>query len=238
MHRFYVSPERISDSTVSFSDDQRKQIRNVLRLAADDSVVVFDGSGREYVARLDASETGTVTRTSTPSTEPALRLTLVQGLPKGDKIEFVLQKCTEIGVSEFVIVSTERSIPKIDKDKVAGRLQRWRSIVIEAAEQSGRVRVPEISGVFPFREVIDRSSKAQVRFIAWEDQKESALLSELTNLGVLNSLELFIGPEGGFSSEEVAAAVRQGIRSVSLGPRILRTETAAIVASALAIYRG
>ena len=126
-------------------------------------------------------------------------------------------------------------MPRIPPEKVAPRLDRWRAIAREAAEQSGRTRVPSVDGVIPFKEALARA-KGGVGLIAWEEESELLLSSELSRLLDAGAVTLFIGPEGGFSAEEVAEARKGGVISVSLGPRTLRTETAAIAASALIIY--
>lgn len=230
-HRFYVLPEFITNGCVRFTEDQSRQIRNVLRLRSKDGVAVFDGSGREYdvtLEQLDTPAIGRVVGTSEPNTEPEVCLTLVQGLPKGEKIELILQKCTEIGVSRFAIVETARSVPRIPPDRLRGRLERWRAIVKEAAEQSGRVKIPSLEGIHFLRTAFKECRGKGI--IAWESEKEKYVTSELTGT---SEITLFIGPEGGFTAEEIAAAAKSGITPVSLGPRILRTETAAIVASTL-----
>ena len=237
-HRFFVPADRISDDRVDFTDEQRKQLRNVLRLRAGDVVSVLDGSGREFATEIEALDekhaVGRILKIETPATEPSQRLTLVQGLPKGEKLDLILQKCTEIGVAEFLIVETARSVPRISPDRLPGRLDRWRAIVREATEQSGRTRLPVVDGVIPFIDALARVNGKGMGFIAWEEEKElplSSLISDLAGEAVL-----FIGPEGGFTADEVAAAKAEGITPVSLGPRILRAETAAIVGSALIIY--
>lgn len=237
-HRFYVPPERISSRQVLFSASQAKQIANVLRLHAGDTVYVFDNTGKEYATKLLAVDVpevaGEITQVTHPKTEARLRLTLVQGLLKGDKIELILQKCTEIGVSAFIIAATARSVPKIPEDRLASRVERWRAIVREAAEQSGRVRVPDVRGIVPLEQAFSLTDGKGI--IAWEQEKDKDISPELLQAGSAESLTCFIGPEGGFSDEEVQAAAHSGIKPVSLGARILRAETAAIVTSALLIY--
>jgi 16S rRNA (uracil1498-N3)-methyltransferase len=238
-HRFYIPPERISGGRIQFTDEQRKQLRNVLRLGPGDVVRVFDGSGREFTVRLeslDGGAAGVVFEASTPDTEPRVRLTLVQGLPKGEKLELVLQKCTEIGVSEFLIADTARSVPRISADRFPGRLERWRSVVREAAEQSGRVRLPSVEGIVSFKQAVERVASYGSALIAWEEERGRALMDLLPELDPHQDVAILIGPEGGFTTEEVNLAVQAGITPVSLGRRILRTETAAIVAGALIIY--
>lgn len=225
---------------MAFTEDQRRQMRNVLRLHPGDMVAVFDGSGREYqteITLLDQTQAaGKVLKSTTPDTEPRLRVTLIQGLPKGEKLELVLQKCTEIGVAEFLIVETERSVPHIPKDRLQSRLERWRSIVREAAEQSGRVRLPDVHGVIPFADALARVNKSVTNLIAWEKERDIFLSPDLPWLAGAREVSYFVGPEGGFTDEEIAKARLEGVIPVSLGPRTLRTETAAIVGAALMIY--
>lgn len=240
MHRFYVPANRISGDRVSFETDQRRQIRNVLRLRPGDLVAVLDGSGREYATRIETLDErqalGRILETKSPAAEPHVRLTLVQGLPKGEKVALILQKCTEIGVAEFLLVETARSVPRIPSGKMPGRLERWRAIVREAVEQSGRTRPPSVKGVIPLADALSRTRNCDARIIAWEEEKGPSLSSTLPGLAGAREIACFVGPEGGFTAEEVAAARAEGVTPVSLGPRILRAETAAIVGAALIIY--
>jgi 16S rRNA (uracil1498-N3)-methyltransferase len=236
-HRFFVSPERVSGNQVEFADDQRKQMRNVLRLTPVDQVAALDGSGREYLVELrtlDAGQAaGRILDVSNPATEPRLRLTLIQSLPKGEKLDLILRMCTEIGVSEFIIAETERSVPRIAAEKLPARLDRWSAIIREAAEQSGRTKLPTVEGVLPFREALARARNREVRIIAGEAGGSRQLIPELGRLREADSAALAIGPEGGFTDDEMRAAENEGFLPVSLGPRTLRTETAAIAAAAL-----
>jgi len=238
-HRFFVPADRISGNQVSFTEDQRRQIRNVLRLRPGDAVVAFDGSGRELVAEIEALDEshalGRVLEIRTPATEPGLRLTLIQGIAKGEKLDFILQKCTEIGAAEFIIVETARSVPRIPQEKMPAKLERWRAIVREAAEQSGRARLPTVDGVIPFRRALARVRNC-AGIIAWEGERALTLSSELPRLVGADRVAYFVGPEGGFTPDEIAAARTEGIVPVSLGPRTLRTETAAVVGAALITY--
>ena len=240
MNRFYLPPERITEDLVTFTPEQRKQLRNVLRLQPGSRVSVFDGSGAEYLAEIasldDREATAVIISTSRPDTEPPLRLTLIQGIPKGEKIDLILQKCTEIGVARFLIAETERSITHIPPAKVPDRLDRWRSIVREAAEQSGRVLLPTVEGVLTFKQAL---TEAQTHAHALIADPTAAEFFEIqcSMLDIRCSIAVLIGPEGGFTPKELDSARSAGITPVSLGPRILRTETAAVVASALAVFR-
>lgn len=238
MHRFYVPPEQVSGEYVSFTTDQRKQIGSVLRLVPGDLTAVFDGSGIEYTVRIDHLDSqqarGLIIESSTPNVEPSLRFVLAQGLPKGERLDFILQKCTEIGVSEFVIMETRRSVPRIPADRLERRLERWRAIVREASEQSGRTRLPKVKGVIPFDETLSDTGDCDVRLIAWEEAGGNTFDPALPD--GTESVACFIGPEGGFTPEEAGAAQDAGANVVSLGSRILRTETAAVVMASVLIY--
>ncbi|MDH7482498.1 MAG: 16S rRNA (uracil(1498)-N(3))-methyltransferase [Armatimonadota bacterium] len=240
MHRFYVPTQQFFDNQAWLSGGQHRQIRNVLRLRVGDLIALFDGSGREFVARIQKIEKDRVLveilESRIPKTEPSIRLTLGLSLLKGEKMDIALQKCTEIGVSEFLIVQAQRSVRRISEDKQNTKLERWRAIVREAAEQSGRTRVPSVEGPFSFENAIIRVKNQGRRFIAWEQEKEVTLWAAVRNIEKVNEVAFFIGPEGSFTTEEIDIAKRNGATTVSLGPRILRAETAAIVGSALIIY--
>ena len=237
-HRFFVAPQSVSGDRVEFSSEQRNQLRNVLRLGPGDKVTALDGSGREFLVELATLDerlaSGRILSVAAPDTEPRTELTLIQAMPKGEKLELILQKCTEIGVSEFLIVETSRSVPRIPQERIPARLDRWRSIVREAAEQSGRTRMPIVAGVIPFREAVARARDCDVRVIAREGGSTDPLITESPPAG---QIALVIGPEGGFSEEEIAAAADAGFEPVSLGHTTLRTETAAIVGAALILIR-
>jgi 16S rRNA (uracil1498-N3)-methyltransferase len=204
------------------------------------AVAVFDGSGLEFSAVLESDDSGSlaarIVDTRRPDTEPSTRLTIIQGIPKGDKLELILQKCTELGAAEFLITSTERSVPKIPQDRVHPKLERWRTIVREAAEQSGRVRLPVVDGMHSLSEALGRVRGRGAILIAWEQKRGAELLSVLHRLTGVTDVALMIGPEGGLTPAEVKAAIEAGGEPISLGPRILRTETAAIAASTMLIY--
>ena len=238
IHRFFVPAESISGDTVLFAEDQRKQMKNVLRLRPGDAVRVIDGSGSERLVKLSdvgAAARGETVETTQPDTEPRLRLTLLQGMPKGEKLELILQKCTELGAAGFAVMETERSVPRIGPDRLPGRLARWNAVIREAVEQSGRTRLPTVEGMISFRDAIRRAKESEIAFIAFEGEKERHLISEISLLAQRGSAALMVGPEGGFTETEVADACAEGVMPVSLGQRILRAETAAIAGTALMV---
>jgi 16S rRNA (uracil1498-N3)-methyltransferase len=246
-HRFFVEPGLLGGERVALSGAQAHQISRVLRLKPGDRVILLDGGVLEYVVRLDevrsSTVTGTVQATRPKRPEPSLLLTLYQALVPRDRFETVLQKGTEVGISRFVPVWCERSIvPGGDKID-ANRLERWRRIVTEAAEQCERGIVPEVTAPLRFPEALAAAVGAGPLVLAWEREHERSIraglqgaLADVTDGAGGQALGLMIGPEGGFSSLEIESARDAGAVTVSLGPRILRTETAGPILAALALY--
>lgn len=235
LHRFFLPPDAVLGDHVTFGPEQARQIRAVLRLRPGEQVVVLNGTGMEMVTRLDQvgkEVTGTIESRRENAAEPATPLVLYQGLLKGAKFEMVLQKGTEIGVSRFVPVITERSVPG---ELSVSKQQRYQSIVREAAEQSGRGRLPEIALALPFPEAVEMASGKGQIILPWEE--EEALHLNQVPLRPGSPIHLFVGPEGGFSGSEVSLAREAGAQVVTLGPRILRAETAAVATAALLLGR-
>lgn len=234
MNRFFLPFNRIINGIAYFTDTQRKQISNVLRLKSGSIVHIFNGEGTEYVCELISDDSARIIDSYQPDTEAKIHLTLFQGLPKGDKADLIVQKCTEIGVARIAFVRTSRSIPKIDEAASMRKMSRWNAIAIEAAEQCGRVVIPEIIGILGFQQALAATNG--IGIMAWEEEKAIMLTDVLPRLAEFDRASLFIGSEGGFSEDEAILARDHGIIPVSLGKRILRTETAAIVGSAAIIY--
>ncbi len=237
MHRFFVLPEQIGEEQVLLRGEQAWQICRVLRLGAGDEIVILDNLGWAYGVRLTAVSPqqvrGDILAKREAAGEPACRITLYQSLMKRDKFEWVLQKGTEVGVSRFVPLVTQRTLARnvgIKPQKMA----RWQKIITEAAEQARRGRIPELLPPLRWAEAL-AGLEADVALIPWEGAREPGLRQALAGKRP-SSIALFIGPEGGFAREEVAAAVTRNIQPVTLGPRILRAETAAIVAAALILH--
>jgi 16S rRNA (uracil1498-N3)-methyltransferase len=239
LHRFYV-PLVAPEGEFPLSREQTRKITRVLKLAPGARIALWDNAGKEYEA-LITNVTGQivyvrVTGERQAAPEPPLRVTLVQGIAKGEKMDLIIQKATEIGVARICPVTTERTVVQIPPERRPGRLERWQSIAAEAARQSGRVNIPEIAPITDLSGLFGQAEREALRLILWEE--ESAGLKTLLRseppgaAGVC----LLIGPEGGLSRQEVEAGRAQGWRSVSLGPRLLRTETAGLIAAALLLY--
>ena len=235
MHRFFVDPKCFSGNRIILPADTAHQIRNVLRLRVDAPILVLDNSGAEFevvLRQVDRQQVVGEAVAKRPSpNEPTVHLTLYQALMKRDKFEWVLQKGTEIGVSEFVPIVTQRSLVQ-DIDIKANKQARWHKILTEAAEQSRRGRIPELHPPQTLAQALE-NHPAHPGLIAWEEETSLTLRGALVGA---SHISLFIGPEGGFAAEEVEAAQAAGIQSITLGKRILRAETAALVASALVLH--
>ena len=248
-HRFFVGPgtEECSDvkwdtNTVQLERSLAHQLARVLRLREGERIVLLDGSGSEREIELltvnPRRVVGVVRETRRGFSEPKLAVTLYQALVPRDKLEQVLQKGTEVGVSAFVPVSCARSLVR-DRDMAdERRVTRWRRIVQEAAEQSGRAGMPQVRPALPLAQALTEATAAGPALIAWEGERRRSIRDALRAalVGADMSLSLFVGPEGGFTEAEVAAGREAGVLSISLGPRILRTETAGPVLAALALY--
>ena len=209
----------------------------MLRLRVGDHVLLLDNSGREYEVELTAltatAAQGVVFGWKEGTSEPSVRLVLYQALIKGQRLDWLLEKGTELGIAGFVPIVSSRSLVRPSRPSSA-RLERWRRVIVEAAEQSGRCRLPEISPPLPFEEAC--ASAAGLRILPWEGEREASLADVLAAEEPAAAVSLFIGPEGGFPLEEVELARQKRVRTVSLGRRILRAETAAIVAAALVLH--
>jgi 16S rRNA (uracil1498-N3)-methyltransferase len=243
VHRFFVPPDWIEGEAVVLSNGVARQLSHVLRVRPGDRITVLDDSGFEYLVtltRVASDKTrGVVVESSRSVNEPSVVVTLYQGTLKADRFELVLQKGTELGASAFVPTVCTRSVSRPrGASQGSSRLERWRRIVVEAAEQSGRGRLPELREPVSFGEACNQVGGPAI--IPWEEEAGTGLKSGLGQLrptaGALTSLGIFIGPEGGFTQEEVTQARAAGVVPVSLGRRILRAETAGVSVLAAVMY--
>lgn len=221
------------------------QVRDVLRLGVGATIRLLDGAGGEYPTEIIALDRKRVAARLGERMEgradPAVRVVLCVGMLKAAKLEWVLQKGTELGVAAFVPLLTERAVGAADEAS-EGKRRRWAKIVAEALEQCGGTRLPEIAEPRPLLHALAACPRDGVALIPWEEAGAAPLadvlrerVAEMGGVAFVSEVRLFIGPEGGFSAREVELARRNGARAVSLGPRILRAETAALVAATLAL---
>jgi 16S rRNA (uracil1498-N3)-methyltransferase len=234
--RFFVPPSAITGQTVEFPAATSRQIVRVLRLRAGDELIALDNTGTEYVVRLTSvarDVTGTIVATRSNLADPSITLTLYQALLKGSKFETVIQKCTELGVSRFVPLVTERTVPGTPS---AERAARFSEIAREATEQCGGGRVPIIAPPISLVDALTLATSIGPALFLWEGER-TAGVDQVPECSLAKPLALFVGPEGGFSQLEAEEARAAGATVLSLGPRILRAETAAIVGAALVLSR-
>ena len=233
MHRIFVTS--IQPPEISGSDAHH--LRDVLRLKAGDPLELLDGSGKVYDARIvEINKERIICRSisSRPAeTEPRLKITLAQAIPKSSKMDFIIEKCTELGVNKIIPLLTERTV------KMAAKLERWRKIAKSAAQQSGRCIIPEIAEPLKFGQFLKLRGQYDLALIAWEGEKENTLKKSLQSplLPPIPQILVLIGPEGGFTSQEIELAKAAGFTPVSLGKTILRTETAGLAALAAIMYQ-
>ena len=241
MHRFFVEPSQIGEKEIVITGPDVNHIRNVLRMRAGEELLAADGRGSEYrciVRELQDSEIwAEICWKLSGSAELPSRITLFQGLPKSDKMDLIIQKCVELGVFRIVPVTTKRTVVKLDAKKEESRRKRWTAVSESAAKQSGRGIIPEISGVQSFREAVEEAGELDVCLIPYEKAENMARTREiLSGIPAGASIGVFIGPEGGFEEEEVREAMEAGARPITLGRRILRTETAGMAVLAMLGY--
>lgn len=232
MQRYFVCPEQIKGNRVTISGDDAHHISRVMRFHPGDEVIVCDNSGREFHVRLETFQenevTGLITNVQTVVSEPRMRVTLAQSLLKGDKLDWIIQKSTELGVYEILPFKSERSVVRLSGTKAVKRRERWQKITKEASEQAHRGRIPVVSVPIEWQDLLDRARAFDLALIPYESERSLALTALSEILPKVASCLVIIGPEGGFTAREVAAARKAGVRSVHLGPRILRAETAAL----------
>ena len=236
MANFYIDKSDITENTAVITGEEAQHISRVLRMKKGDSVTLCDGEGMFYEAILsdfsDKSVTAEITSSRKAETEPEVKLAIFQGVPKNPKLETIVQKLTEIGAVKIVPVDTKRAVAKLDK---SAKVDRLRKIAREAAKQSKRGIVPEVEDSISFKKAVEMASEAELSIIAYEEEVETSLKSALSGKSP-KSVSVMIGPEGGFEKEEVELAKEKGLISVTLGKRILRTETAPLVIAGAILY--
>lgn len=234
MRRFTLRPDRLVDGRVTFDAAESRHLTRVLRLRAGDIVVATDGAGHDYTVRLESvgdAVTGTVLAAAAGARESPLAITLIQGVPKGDKMEAIVRAATELGVARVRPALCERTIVRLEQSRWRERARRWQRVAREAGKQCGRAVIPEVEPPRPLAEWLAGAEPADLALCLWEGG--GAPLSETLSIsGSPRSATVVVGPEGGLAAGEVDAARARGFTVASLGPRTVRTETAgpAIVA--------
>ncbi|HZS46764.1 MAG TPA: 16S rRNA (uracil(1498)-N(3))-methyltransferase [Blastocatellia bacterium] len=233
LRRFYAPPSARTSTHIRLDAQEAHHLKDVLRLTAGDQVSVFDGEGNELVCEIEnSSRSGAelkILKQESKRVESDLQITLYQAIVKGEKFDLVVQKATELGVNRIVPVMTAHSDVKPDRESSSRKLERWRRIALEATKQSGRTRLIEIQPPISFSAALE--TKAGLKFLFAE--RGGTLLHERKADPAIGSVAILIGPEGGWQSEEIEQAKDASFEIVTIGPRILRTETAAITAVSL-----
>lgn len=243
MYHFFVSQDQISDREIIIGGSDVNHIRNVLRMRPGERIMVCTGQdSREYHCEIAEITEGYV-RTKIleieeTGAELSSRLYLFQGLPKGDKMELIIQKAVELGVYEVVPIVTRRTVVKLDAKKEENRRKRWSAISESAAKQSKRMIIPGVHSVMGFAEALKYAEGLDVKLIPYELAENMEKTRELVeSIRPGQSVGIFIGPEGGFEKEEVELAMKKGICPVTLGKRILRTETAGLTLLSVLMFQ-
>ena len=242
MHRFFVPGDSIEQGYVVIRGSEAKHLSRVLRLRAGDQALVFDGSGRELVVRIETCS-GTEVRASVleerhPDREPPVAVSLVQGIGKGEKMDFIVQKSVELGITRIIPVMTEWGTVRLTGQRAGERVHRWRKIAVEACKQCGRTVIPEVEEIRDFYKVVEetRDTPGILFYEGFRDRSLKEVLRQKASVFRDRGLVLYVGAEGGFSPREIEEARNRGLIIAGLGPRILRTETAALAAVTCVLY--
>jgi len=245
MGRILVPRKTICGNTVIIKGSEAHRIANVLRKKAGDVIELFDGSGRQYRAKIALINNGNsksieaiiTEEKRVPVADTAIKISLYQCIPKGEKMDWVVQKCTELGIYDITPVISDRTVVRPDPAGLAKKIRRWERIAVQASEQSGRSTAPAINRAEGFGSLLERTGGLSGRVMLWESETGLHLGEYLKKQkGNLMDIGLMIGPEGGFSREEAERAEKSGFVRVTVGKRILRTETAGLIAAAIIMY--
>ena len=230
MPKFFIKKEDIKGDRVEITGGDAAHIAKVLRTEVGETLTLCDGEGCDFYATVTALSKDsvylTIKETVACTAEPKISVTLFQGIPKQGKMDYIIEKCTELGISRIVPVSTKRSVVKIeDKKSESKKLERWRKIAAESVKQCGRGTIPEVTEVMTVSEAINFAKDFDLTLAAYECERETTFRSALSGKSP-KTVGIFIGPEGGLDDSEVELFKNAGITTVTLGKRILRTETA------------
>jgi len=237
---FYCHPEEVKADHLLLLEEEARHITRVLRHKPGDIIVAVDGLGNEFTVLIKrASESaveGEIVKKRRKVNEPISKITLALAIPKNHRMDWVVEKSTELGVNRIIPIVTERTVV-LPEPSAEGRLARWQRIAISAMKQSGRTILPKIESITHYEDLLDDRADYDLAIIAWEEEKKRTLRDLFQNIvKPFSKVLVIIGPEGGFSKEEIGEAERRRIYPVSLGPRKLRVETAGIVLLSLLLH--
>ncbi len=241
MHHFFVTPEQVQGDNIIITGSDVNHMKNVLRMKIGEELQISDGNNRRFLCEIMSMASEEVRlgikEELRADTELPSKIYLFQGLPKSDKMELIVQKAVELGVFAVIPVATKRAVVKLDDKKACKKIERWNSIAESAAKQSGRSLVPEVMQVMSYKEALQYAMDLDVVLIPYElaeGMNETKTMIESICTG--QSVGIFIGPEGGFEVQEVEDATAQGAKAITLGKRILRTETAGLTTLSILMY--
>lgn len=243
MPKFFIKNNQIKDEYIDVTGDDVNHIKNVLRLKIDDCIQVCNSdTGNNYKAQIVSVEKSnikcSIIEKLNSTVESNVYIHILQGLPKADKMELIIQKCTELGVQEITPVNMERSIVKLNPKDETKKIQRWQKIAEVAAKQSGRDKITKINNIVKFKDIFNVLKDYDAFLVAYEKEKENTLKKELIKLKEVISpkVAVLIGPEGGIDDEEIKVLKTNNTKIITLGKRILRTETAPLAISSIIQY--
>ncbi len=241
MPKFFVLPEKVYDNKILIDTDDVAHITRVLRLGVDDVITVCDSRSRDFEAKIaeisDKKIVCDIISEKKSDSEADIFITLYQGIPKGTKMELIIQKNTELGIKRIVPVAMKRCVSKLENQKAEEKkVQRWQKIAEEAAKQSGRGMIPEIAMPISLKEAAEELKKCDLAFVPYERESKNTLKPLLQSSKDSKSVGFLIGPEGGFDIDEIEALKNLDIPSITLGKRILRTETAGVAVTSMIMY--
>ena len=238
MAKFFVSNNLIKDDRVFIDGENVNHIINSLRCKIGEEIEISTGDGFDYLCKIEEISKDLVIAKIIDcfgnESEPNVKITLYQGLPKAEKMELIIQKCIELGIDEIVPINTDRTIVKL-AGKEEKKLARWNKIAEAAAKQSRRGKVPKVRSVINFSQAIQKASQNNLNIIPYEKEEKNSIKNIIKGFDG-ESIGIFIGPEGGFSEKEIEIAIKNNIKPITLGKRILRTETAGFITTAILLY--
>lgn len=243
MPKFFIKNNQVKGEYIDITGDDVNHIKNVLRLKIDDCIQVCNSdTGNNYKAQIVSVEKSnikcSIIEKLNSTVESNVYIHILQGLPKADKMELIIQKCTELGVQEITPVNMERSIVKLNPKDETKKIQRWQKIAEVAAKQSGRDKITQINNIVKFKDIFNVLKDYDTFLVAYEKEKENTLKKELIKLKEVTSpkIAVLIGPEGGIDDEEIKVLKMNNTKIITLGKRILRTETAPLAISSIIQY--
>ena len=238
MAKFFVSNNLIKDDRVFIDGENVNHIINSLRCKIGEEIEISTGDGFDYLCKIEEISKDLVIAKIIDcfgnESEPNVKITLYQGLPKAEKMELIIQKCIELGIDEIVPINTDRTIVKL-AGKEEKKLDRWNKIAEAAAKQSRRGKVPKVRSIINFSKAIQQASKNDINIIPYEKEEKNNIKNIIKDFNG-KTIGIFIGPEGGFSEKEIEMAIENNIKPITLGKRILRTETAGFITTAILLY--